>query len=171
MTTLTTAEDELVAASKAGDIAQVIHLLSSQENINIDYKKIGEDSTPLGHASFQGHAEIVKLLLEAGANVLDVDDTYFTPLHLALSKNHEEIVQLLLRPSVEARGDSDTTVLHWMAAAEASVEHLQRVLNAGCDATIKDDEGRLAWEWAAENSGQDCEAAVLLRKAAVQTAM
>ena len=83
-----------------------------------------------------------------------------------MSKNHEDIVQLLLQPSADAISDG-TTILHWMAAAEASVEQLQRVLDAGCDPTIKDDEDRLAWEWAAEaaDDDNDCDNAVLLREA------
>jgi euchromatic histone-lysine N-methyltransferase len=154
----------LVAATKSGDVAQVAHLLS--QGIKVDYKEIGEDASPLGHAALAGHLEVCKLLLEAGANVLEVDDCYFTPLHNAMSKNHEDIVQLLLQPSADAISDG-TTILHWMAAAEASVEQLQRVLDAGCDPTIKDDEDRLAWEWAAEaaDDDNDCDNAVLLREA------
>lgn len=154
----------LVAASKSGDVAQVAHLLS--QDTQVDYKEIGEDTSPLGHAALAGHFEVCKLLLEAGANVLDIDDCYFTPLHYAMSKNHEEIVQLLLQPSSFAISDG-TTILHWMAAAEASVDQLQRVLDAGCDPTIKDDEDRLAWAWAAEAADDnDCDNAVLLREAA-----
>ena len=159
----------LVAASKAGDAAQVAHLLSQRHElgVEVDYTKIGEDSTPLGHAACGGHYETAKLLLEAGANVLQVDDCYTTPLHAALVRDHEDLVLLLLQPSVEARCDEDgTTVLHWIAAAEGSVEHLRRVLEAGCDPTVKDEEGRLAWEWAADNGGNDCDAARLLRQAA-----
>ena len=152
----------LVAATKSGDVAQVAHLLS--QGIKVDYKEIGEDASPLGHAALAGHLEVCKLLLEAGANVLEVDDCYFTPLHNAMSKNHEDIVQLLLQPSADAISDDGSTILHWMAAAEASVEQLQRVLDAGCDPTIKDDEDRLAWEWAAEAADDnDCDNAVLLR--------
>jgi hypothetical protein len=54
-----------------------------------------------------------------------------------------------------------------MAAAKATAEHLQRVLEVGCDPTVKDDEGRLvAWEWAADNLERDCDIALLLRDAA-----
>lgn len=160
--------EALVAAAISGDTASVTNLLS-QEGIKVDYRRVGEDTTPLGHASRNGHSKVVKLLLQAGANVLEVDDCYTTPLLFAMERNHEEIVQLLLKPSAEAReNDDDTTILHWMAAAGATVQQLQRVLDMGCDATVKDEEGRLAWEWAAENSnnGIDNDAVVLLREAA-----
>lgn len=53
--------------------------------------------TPLHDAAIQGNTEIVKLLLEAGANVnaQDKEDLY-TPLHDAARMNHSEIVRLLL---------------------------------------------------------------------------
>ena len=80
---------------------------------------------------------------------------------------HGSAARLLLAPSAAARcGDDGTTVLHWMAAAEAAVEHLRCAVEAGADATAKDEEGRLAWEWAAENDGPDGDAAVFLRGAA-----
>jgi ankyrin repeat protein len=159
--------EALVAAARSGDATSVSTLLS-REGIKVDYRRIGEDTTPLGHACIHGHVEVVKLLLLAGANVLEVDDCYMTPLLFAMSHNHESIVQLLLKPSLEAREDDNTTILHWMAAAGATIPQFQRVLDMGCDATVRDEEGRLAWEWAAENSnnGIDGVVVVLLREAA-----
>ena len=160
--------EALVVAAKSGDTATVSNLLSIA-GIEVDYKKFGEDATPLGYASGRGHIEVVKLLLQAGANVLIVDDCYITPLLHAMTSNHEDIVQLLLKPSAEARDNfGNTTILHWMAAAGATVQQFQRVLDMGCDATVKDDEGRLAWEWAVDNSnnGIDGDAITLLREAA-----
>lgn len=158
----------LVAASISGDSGSVSKLLV-QEGVKVDYRRRGEDPTSLGYASINGHVEVVKLLLQAGANVLQVDDCYMTPLHYALDRNHEEIVQLLLKPSAEAReNDDNTTILHWMAAAGATVQQFQRVLVSGCDPTVRDAEGRCAWQWAAEssNNGVDSDAVVLLREAA-----
>lgn len=53
--------------------------------------------TPLHDAAIQGHAEIVTLLIDAGAdvNAQDTEDHY-TPLHDAARMNHANIVKLLL---------------------------------------------------------------------------
>jgi ankyrin repeat protein len=157
----------LVAASQSGDAGQVASLLLL-EGIEVDYCKLGEDFSPLGYAAHNGHTAVVKLLLNAGADVLNTDDSYYTPLHSSLCRGHDDIVQMLLGPSAKAKDKEERTVLHWMAAADGSIVHLRKVLEAGCDPSVKDGEGRLAWEWAAEEGGDDCDAAVLLRDAAME---
>ncbi|KAK7479534.1 hypothetical protein BaRGS_00029251 [Batillaria attramentaria] len=59
--------------------------------------------TALYLAAQNGHAEIVKILLEAGACPEIGSQLGWTPLHLASDKGHEEVVDLLLRchPTVD----------------------------------------------------------------------
>ena len=59
-------------------------------------------------ASFEGHLDIVQLLLDNGAKVNDVDSTGMTALMLAAERGHLEIVKLLL--SKGANIDNKTTV-------------------------------------------------------------
>jgi hypothetical protein len=158
------ANQALVEASKNGDILRVQQMLSVP-GINVDHTARGEDHTPLGYAAQFGHLRCCSLLLAAGANVLAIDDAYFTPLHVSLIRHHPDVTDLLLEPTVLAEGEDKTTVLHWMAAAECTKEHLLVVLERA-DAAAKDDEGRQAWEWAVEQSGEGSEVALLLREAA-----
>ncbi|KAH8670349.1 ankyrin repeat-containing domain protein [Tricladium varicosporioides] len=55
---------------------------------------------PLHHASARGHVEVVRFLLEKGAE-LELKDTAYgqTPLLWAVEKGHEATVQLLLEKS------------------------------------------------------------------------
>ena len=73
----------LVSASTSGDAAAVAELLQ-RDDVRTDYKARGEDRTPLGIAAFGGHADVVRLFLDAGADVLKTGDDYCTPLHCAL---------------------------------------------------------------------------------------
>jgi ankyrin repeat protein len=159
-----TTNQALVEASKNGDILRVQQMLSVP-GINVDHTARGEDHTPLGYAAQFGHLRCCSLLLAAGANVLAIDDAYFTPLHISLIRHHPDVTDLLLEPTVLAEGEDKTTVLHWMAAAECTKEHLLVVLERA-DAAAKDDEGRQAWEWAVEQSGEGSKVALLLREAA-----
>ena len=159
-----TTNQALVEASKNGDILRVQQMLSVP-GVNVDHTARGEDHTPLGYAAQFGHLRCCSLLLAAGANVLAIDDAYFTPLHVSLIRHHPDVTDLLLEPTVLAEGEDKTTVLHWMAAAECTKEHLLVVLERA-DAAAKDDEGRQAWEWAVEQSGEGSEVALLLREAA-----
>jgi len=55
--------------------------------------------TPLFHAARYGHAECLRLLLEAGAQVRIVDELGQTPIHYAAWHGHNECAALLLESS------------------------------------------------------------------------
>ena len=60
-----------------------------------DMDKVAVDgASPLTVAAKGGHANVVKLLLAAGANVNRMHDGK-TPLHLAVQNRHAEVAQLL----------------------------------------------------------------------------
>ena len=46
-------------------------------------------------ASFRGHQQIVKMLLDAGADVNAQGGLYGSALQAALSQNHQDIAQIL----------------------------------------------------------------------------
>jgi len=67
------------------------------ENIGIDIETKDDEysRTPLLWASENGHVEVVKLLLEKGADVKAADNGGRTPLYLASRHGHVEVVKLL----------------------------------------------------------------------------
>ncbi|CAJ1404959.1 unnamed protein product [Effrenium voratum] len=87
--------EELVWA--AGDVAHVVHLL--ERPLDPDFKYLG--STALHLAVRDGHLEVVRCLLEAGADPDSRNHTGMTPMHMAGKYGGTKIMHCLL----EARAD------------------------------------------------------------------
>ncbi|EXU98136.1 ankyrin repeat protein, partial [Metarhizium robertsii] len=83
-------------------------------------------------ASFRGHLEIVKLLLDKGADVNAQGGLYGTTLHAASSGGHLEIVQLLLDKGadVNAQGGEYGTALQG-ASSRGHLEIVQLLQGRG----------------------------------------
>ena len=91
------ANDDLLAASRAGDLAAV---KSSIEKGAAIESKTSYGQTPLYLAAMNGHEEIVRFLLDKGATT-DVRDTFYKAPMLAfvLQRKHWEIARLLIAKS------------------------------------------------------------------------
>ncbi|KAH9077605.1 hypothetical protein EDB83DRAFT_1497892 [Lactarius deliciosus] len=85
----------LYPEEKAVDIDTVRRLLGHGADVNIrDHNHW--HSTPLHRASSKGWPEVVRLLLNRGANVDEKDKDGKTPFQVASEKGHAEITKLLL---------------------------------------------------------------------------
>jgi Ankyrin repeats (3 copies) len=95
--------DDLLAATRKGDVAQVKALLDKGASVNA---KSPYGQTPLFFACDRGYTEIVKLLVDRGADV-NVEDTFYhaSALSWAAQKNRLEIVKLLLDHGAKSPGD------------------------------------------------------------------
>jgi Ankyrin repeats (3 copies) len=97
-----TKEDEMLRAVRAGDLAAVKALLDQGVPVDVKFRY---DRTPLSFAADRGHLEMVKLLLERGADVNARDSFYkMTPLSAAAMKGNADIVRLLLARNPGAAG-------------------------------------------------------------------
>merc|ERR1711992_373594 len=81
-------------AAMAGNVEEVLIRLNLGEDVN--QKCYPRYSTPLHDAVCCGRQEIVKILLERGARVNELDYKNYTPLRLAKRYGQDEIEQLLL---------------------------------------------------------------------------
>ena len=86
--------EELRRAAGTGDVAKVKELLDKGIDVNAANTY---GATALASAADRGHLEVVKLLLERGANP-NTQDTFYKlkPLSWAAQRGHMEIVRLLL---------------------------------------------------------------------------
>jgi len=64
----------------------------ARSDVNV---KNNDGWTPLHSAAYYGHFEIVKYLVEHGADIIAKNNDGLTPLQCAESKDNEEIVEYL----------------------------------------------------------------------------
>ena len=77
--------EELVEASRRGDVKTVRMLLSNGADVNY---KDDDGRSPLYVASLRGHAEVVEMLISKGASVNDKDIDGLSPLYVASREGH-----------------------------------------------------------------------------------
>jgi ankyrin repeat protein len=98
---------EFLSAVKKGEAARASELLSTTPTL-LHFRN-AEESTPLHHAAWKGHAEVATLLLDAGAELnAQSANTHYggTPLHCAAHGNQSAIVKLLIERGADLHAQS-----------------------------------------------------------------
>ncbi|KAI1174739.1 hypothetical protein F4777DRAFT_552834 [Nemania sp. FL0916] len=140
----------LFKATKNGDGQEVQNALDQGADIHTLAGIFGE--TALHLACRKGYPEIVRILLNRGADVMRCDNDGWTPLIAACSQGSEEIVQLLIDNSadLETRNNIGFTAL--ISACSNGFDKVVRLLiNNGADVNPKSREGRAALNFACAN--------------------
>ncbi|KAF2747038.1 hypothetical protein M011DRAFT_519354 [Sporormia fimetaria CBS 119925] len=87
----------LTLAASNGEVERVRRLLSGKTAEYIDVDAVDAEGTPpLVYASCFGHEDVVKTLLDAGAQVDKQDRNCWSPLMWAMTNRHKGIAKLLL---------------------------------------------------------------------------
>jgi len=87
----------IIKAAKSGDLTAVRKALAANPAFIKARDKDG--STPLRCAAWKGHAELVKLLLDSGADINDHNNNGHwgtTPLHAAAHGNQLQVAEILV---------------------------------------------------------------------------
>eukprot|EP01032_Pedospumella_encystans_P009143 gene9143-10790_t len=96
---------KLHSAADRGEVATVRSLLdknnTANKHLNINWQNKNKE-TALLQACYKGHLEIVKLLVENGADMNVQEKDGYTPLHWAAYKGHVEVVDYLLSQGADA---------------------------------------------------------------------
>jgi ankyrin repeat protein len=147
---LTANEKSLIQAAVEGDAEKARQLLSTGVNIN----RRNAESYPLGYewnttalmcAAANGHLEVARLLIEAGADVFAASEQHkvdggggWQALHHALRNNHVEVAKLLLDAGADpnALGNYAWTPL-LCALKPMNLAGVRLVLERGGQANLK----------------------------------
>jgi uncharacterized protein len=143
---------DLTEALKLKDITKVRSLLAAGADAN---EKVRGDY-PLNIAATIGPAEMVSVLLEAGANLEQPGREGFHPLHNAVIFGGKDIVSLLIQKGAEVDAKEKwgrTPLLSFAATGGSDIEIAKMLLAAGADPgskSAKVDDSYAALHYAAE---------------------
>ena len=106
----------LFGAAEEGDATALTRMLAS--GVSADERRAPGGETPLMRAAARGHEDVVRALLDAGADANSRRADGFTPLILAVFFGHEAVVRLLVARGADAhaRTSLGTTAARWAEA-------------------------------------------------------
>lgn len=154
-------------AVNSGNV-DVVKVMLPKSNVNAQN---GEGETPLMSAAYLGFADVVRALLDAGADMHLQDKEGNTPLHRAARGGHEDVVEDLLRAGAEVNipaGDIRSTPLH-EAARWGRFDIVQLLVDHNADVNCANSDGdtplHMAAVWGRSWDDSEC-IEILLRNRA-----
>jgi ankyrin repeat protein len=144
---------DIFEAAATGQTAQLQNLITEDPSLVNSYAPDG--FTPLGLATFFGHADTVDALLAAGAEVNAAyrETMKLTPLASAMAVGRNDLARTLIAhgADVNAKGVNDLRPLH-TAAARGNIESATLLLDHGADISATSSDGKSALTYAEEHN-------------------
>ncbi|CDW57235.1 tankyrase 1 [Trichuris trichiura] len=141
-------ERQMLEAAKAGDLQSVKRILKLSTDCDsiLNCRDVeGRNSTPLHFAAGYNRLEVVKYLVESGANLHARDKGGLEPLHNACSYGHYEVTELLIQNGADVNACDlwKFTPLH-EAAANGKFDICKLLLSHGADRSLVNRDGETA---------------------------
>lgn len=137
-----------VDAIKVGDIESLKEMLDCGLDVNSKNYEI----SLLSFASFKGNEEMVKMLMERGADVNLKSEVGSTALINSARSGNKTILEMLINNGADVNAqESDGRTALMYAAWGNRTEIFKMLLAAGADVSLKDKNGDTALEWAQRN--------------------
>jgi ankyrin repeat protein len=144
-------DSALTLALREGSM-KVFKALLDARNINIELKSRNGDN-PLMVAAYKENKPAVEALLAKGA---EVNHPGWTALHYGAAVGNNDIVRILLEKSayIDAESPNKTTPI-MMAARGGHINTVKLLLDQGADATLKNERGMNAIDFAKNHNHKD----------------
>ncbi|KAK8009845.1 hypothetical protein PG990_008810 [Apiospora arundinis] len=138
-------------AARFGKKAPIQILLRYNVDVNVQNNQSGRLS-PLMVAALAGRTDVMRLLIEHGADDRATNDFEYTLLHLATITNHTEMIRFLIEDeaNIEARGDRGETPLI-IAAKQGWMDSVRVLVGYKADLNIRDFKGATPLHYAVKN--------------------
>ncbi|MDD5326918.1 MAG: ankyrin repeat domain-containing protein [Phycisphaerae bacterium] len=149
------AKVDIFTASATGDIERVRDFLRNDPNM-VNATQGDYNTTPLHYATSSGQIEMVKFLIEKGADVNAGYPQKPTPLHLAALQGHLEVAEMLINKGAEvnAKDNFGFTPL-FLATEKGSKDMVELLIAKGTDVNVKNNNGKTALGMAKERGRTD----------------
>ncbi|KXX76427.1 Ankyrin-3 [Madurella mycetomatis] len=136
-------------------LANVTRALLSARDINTNASS-PHGRTALHEAAASGHAGIVRLLLDNGAEADTATDSGEKPLHAAIHGGHNEAFRILLPKTSnldDLCGFGETALC--MASEQGNLEMVEALLSSGANPTVESESGEAAMDIASRLRRED----------------
>ncbi len=138
----------LMQAVQRNDAGEVQRLIDQGADVN-QLEATGD--APLVMAAYKGYGDVVRLLLQAGADVKAVDPSMkATALHAAAYAGRTEAARVLIEYGIDVNAQgpyNGYTALH-DAIWQNNIPTAEVIIDAGADLTLKSHDGQTPLEFA-----------------------
>jgi ankyrin repeat protein len=153
----TTANAVLIESAKEGEIERLADLLAVSVGLDLDQPHHG-GITALMAAAFKEKSEMVKFLIDAGADPNRAASNGWTPLMAGAASGHAASIAILLASKAEVNECSDELrlcPLH-VAASRGHLGAVKLLISNGADMAARTREGDTALTEAKKNNHTEC---------------
>ena len=143
----------LIMAATLPDAAKTVRLLVTH---GADVNANAEHFSPLMSASFRGDTDVLKVLIEKGADATARNRFGFSPLHGASFNGTVEATRLLLSKRIDANVEVEGFTPAMWAAVHGKTEALRLLVAAGAKLNVQQDQfGTTPLMWASTTGHAD----------------
>ena len=146
-------EERFLSAAINGDVSLVERLL--QEGVPVDCAVDEVDYTALSPAAQFNRTDVIRLLLQKGADVNKRDRFGRTPVHHAARDNSTEAIAMLIEhgASINITDDEGDTPVHW-AVRWNKTEAIAMLIKHGASINMTTDMGYKPFDWASRHKSE-----------------